>query len=72
MDLKNIWTIEYCKRQDQFHIDKLENMVRENLKYLLTGKRLEWIIVGLSTSREDADNLTEKIRKKIGKRKPMV
>ena len=68
MKSKEIWTIEYCKRQDQFHVDRLGKMLKENLKDLLGGKTLEWIIVGVAPTSEKALQLAEKIRKRIGPR----
>ena len=72
MDSKEIWTIEYCKRQDQFHIDRLDIIIKRNFKDLLDGKRLEWIIVALAPSAAKAGHLTEKLRKKVRSMKKLV
>lgn len=58
--------VTWCRDQDAFHTETLEEMLTHNLENYFepTGRLPDWIVVGVAQSRKEAFELAETLRAK--------
>jgi hypothetical protein len=65
INLSDIYAIEYCGRQNQFRIERLDKSIEINRETLLGGNTPEWVIVSVALSTEKAGEIIEELSKTV-------
>jgi hypothetical protein len=73
MNEKPPFFVTWCRAQDAFHTETLDEMLDSNLSnyFDYTENASDWIVVGVADSRREAFELSERLRaKKISFQQP--
>jgi hypothetical protein len=54
MSPSNTWTIEYSHSEENFHVGKTAEMLRRNIHSVQSGRKMDFICVGIFPSKEQA------------------